>query len=134
MTDLATRYGTERPARRRLLVAVVAVVAVAFLGWLAWAAIFHSRPLASSELVGFEVVDDHTTTATVTVDRRTTGVVASCLVQAQASDHSVVGELSFDVGPDQPETATLTRTVRTEREATSVSVVGCIADGQPQPR
>jgi hypothetical protein len=134
VTDLATRYGTERPTRRRLLVAGASVLGLVFLGWVAWAALFHGRPLASSELVGFEIVDQHTATATVTVDRRTTDVEASCLLRAQAADHSVVGELSFEVGPAQPETATLTRTVRTEREATAVEVVGCIADGQPQRR
>ena len=38
------------------------------------------------------------------------------------------------MGPSVPETATLTRVVRTEREATSVELLGCVAEGQAQRR
>lgn len=134
MTDLAARYGTAPPARRRALVAVLVVVAAAALSWLVWAMLFHGRPLAQSDLVSFEVRDQHRATATFVVVRRTSDVEASCLLRAQSADHSVVGELNVDVGPSEPGTATLTRSVRTERMATSVSLVGCVADGQPQRR
>jgi hypothetical protein len=44
MTDLAHRYGTPSPVRRRALFAVVAVVAAAALAWLAWAVVYQSTP------------------------------------------------------------------------------------------
>ncbi len=134
MSDLAERYGTDRPMRRGLLVAGVAVVAAVALGWLIWAMLFHSRPLARSELVSFQVNSEHSATATMTVVRRTADVEASCLLRAQAEDHSTVGELNVTVDSSEPETATLTETIRTERRATSVMAVGCVADGQPQRR
>ena len=47
---------------------------------------------------------------------------ATCLLRAFAEDHSVVGELSFtpEYGADQP----LEETVRTERRATSLELIG----------
>jgi len=53
----------------------------------------------------------------------------TCTLQAFASDHSVVGQLRFT-----PNDGTNQVTVRTARTATSVSLPGCIADGQDQPR
>jgi len=134
VTDLARRYGTTRPVRRRLVHAGVALLVAASLAWVVWAALEHARPKVTSDLRSFEVVDQHTATATFTVVRRTPAVAASCLVRAQATDHSVVGELNVTVGPGGDEVRTLTETVRTEREATSVSVVGCRAEGQNQRR
>ena len=134
MTDLATRYGTRSPAGRRLLLTGVTVVTLAFLGWLAWVILEHGDPEVTSEMVSFEVVDPHTATATFTVARRTPEVEASCLLRAQASDHAVVGELNLVVGPGGERVQTLTETVRTEREATTVDVVGCLAEGQSRRR
>ena len=66
--DLLTeRYGAPSPWRRRSLLALVAVVAAASLGWLAWPTLVHANPPVRSDIVGFEVVDVHTTTAVVDV-------------------------------------------------------------------
>ena len=134
MSDLAQRYGTDHPVRRGLAVSGVVVVAAVALGWLLWVMLFHGRPLATSELVTFEVAGEHSAEATMTVVRRSADVEASCLLRAQAADHSIVGELNFEVDSSRPTSTTLTRTVRTEREATSVILVGCIADGQIRRR
>jgi type II secretory pathway component PulM len=129
VTDLATRYGTAHPARRRLLLAGVAVLVVAFLAWLVWVIVASARPAVQSELV-----DEHTATATFTVVREAPAVPASCLLRAQAPDHSVVGELDVPVSPGDTEVTTVTEELRTERMATSVSMVGCVAEGQSQRR
>jgi hypothetical protein len=50
-------------------------------------------------------------------------------VRALAQDHSVVGEMSFT--PQDGDNAV---SVRTERIATSVDLVGCTAEGQPRSR
>ena len=134
MTDLAERYGTGSPTRRRVLVALVVLLAGAALSWLAWVVLVHCRPLVQSELVGFEAVDEHTASATFSVVRRQADVEANCLLRAVAADHAVVGELDVTVGPGGDTTQTLRRDVRTERIATSVEVVGCTAEGQSHRR
>lgn len=133
-TDLQQRYRSQHPLRRPLLVAAVAVLAALALSWLGWVMLFHGRPMARSDMVSFTVDNQHAATATFIVVRRDRDVRASCLLRAQATDHSIVGELNFEVGASQPTTATLTKSVRTEREATSVSLVGCTASGQTQRR
>ena len=110
------------------------VVAAAGLGWLVWVILFHGRPLVRSDLVSFQVNGQHSSEARLTVVRRTADVDASCLLRAQAADHSIVGELNFTVDSAEPTTTTLTRSIRTEREATSVALLGCVADGQTQRR
>ncbi len=132
--SLEQRYGARTPAQRRLIVVGVAMLAAAGIGWLVWAMLFYGRPLARSDQISFRVVDQNTAVTTMTVVRRNRDVEATCLLRAQAADHTIVGELDFTVGPSQPATTTVRKTVRTEREATSVSVVGCVADGQEQRR
>lgn len=126
------RYGAPAPWRRRVLIAACVAVALAFGGWLAWTSVSHSTPDVESALVGFETVDEHTATAVVDVEFGGDDVVATCLLRALAVDHSVVGELSFMAEP-----AGGTRyeeTVRTERRATSVDLVGCTTPDQSRPR
>ena len=134
MTDLAQRYGTSRPLQRRLIITLVVFVAAAGLGWLIWVILYHGRPPVRSELVSFQVNGQHSSEATLTVVRRTADVEASCLLRAQAEDHSIVGELNFTIDSSEPLTTTLTRSIRTERKATSVQLLGCVSDGQTQRR
>ncbi|MDQ4053515.1 MAG: DUF4307 domain-containing protein [Actinomycetota bacterium] len=129
---LAERYGAPSPWRRRALVGGCVVVVAVFLGWLAWTAFVHSTPEVESELVSFDAVDAHTATARVSIDRRDDDVEATCLVRAFAEDHSVVGELSWS--PDGEAREQDDVTIRTERLATSVELVGCITEDQSRPR
>jgi hypothetical protein len=126
------RYGAPAPGRRRALIVACVVVALAFGIWLGWTALSHSTPDVESELVGFDTVDEHTSTAVVEVDFGSDDVVATCLLRALAEDHSVVGELSFTAEPDLG--TRYEQTVRTERLATSVDLVGCTTPDQPRPR
>ena len=130
--SLADRYGAPAPWRRRALVAGCVAVAVTFLGWLAWTTYAHSTPAVASEMVTYSIDGEHAVTARVDVQLRDDSVRATCLLRAFAEDHSVVGELSFtpEYGADQP----LEQTVRTERRATSLDLVGCTAPGQSRPR
>ncbi|HWM74912.1 MAG TPA: DUF4307 domain-containing protein [Nocardioides sp.] len=129
---LSDRYGAPAPWRRRVLVAGSVVVALAFGVWLGWTTLNHSTPDVESELIGFETVDEHTSTAVVEVDFGSDDVVATCLLQALAEDHSVVGELSFTASPDDGRR--YEESVRTERLATSVDLVGCTTPDQSRPR
>jgi hypothetical protein len=128
MTTLADRYGAPSPLRRRLAVAGAVAVAIGFLGWLAWATWFHATPDVRSELVTWRVVGDHEATATVSVVVAE-GEAASCVVRAVAADHTTVGEVAFE-----PESGSNQVSIRTERRATSVSLLGCTTEDQPRPR
>ena len=68
----------------------------------------------------------------VAVDRRDDDVDATCLVRAFAEDHTVVGELSWT--PDGEAQQSDEVSIRTERRATSVELVGCTTEDQSRPR
>ncbi len=127
---LAERYGAARD-RRRLVLAVASGAALVFGGWLAWVALFHATPDASSELVGYDIAGENAATGTVDV-RLADGVdpeEVTCVLRATAYDHTTVGELRFTPLPGRSDYA-----VRTEREATSVDLIGCTTPDQPRPR
>ena len=129
-TDLADRYGAPAPWRRVVLLGTCVVVVAAFLGWLGWTTWAHSTPDVDSEIVGYHVVDEHTAEATVDVRLENPQVVATCTLRAYAEDHTVVGEKVFT-----PESSGRSEwSVRTERKATSVELIGCTAPGQSRPR
>jgi Domain of unknown function (DUF4307) len=133
--SLSERYGAPSPIARRALLTGVVAVAAAFLGWLAWTAIWHGDPDATSDLVTFTVDGEHQVTARVDVRLDDEDVVASCVLQAVAEDHTVVGELRFEVRASDLEGDTvLERRIRTERRATSVDPVGCTTEDQQRPR
>jgi hypothetical protein len=126
---LTERYAAPPAWRRRVTIGGVVLVALVALGWLAWATFEQATPKVQSELLTFHVVDAHSVVARVDVTVASDAGHPSCTVQALASDHSVVGELTFT-----PRSGTNEVTVRTEREATAATVPGCIADGQDHPR
>jgi hypothetical protein len=128
LDPLAARYGGPRPWRRAAVVAGSVLLAAVALAWLAWATWFQATPQVSSQLVGWDVVDDHSVTANVTVVL-SGHPDATCVIRAYAADHSVVGEASY-----VPHGGSNVVQVRTERAATSVESVGCTTPDQHRPR
>ena len=135
MTDgsrtLADRYGRPEPWRRTAVLVGSGLLGLIAVTWLAWTMLFHASPDVSSEIVGWEVVDDHAITAQVDVVLRgdAADLGATCQVRAIAADHTVVGEASF-----VPEEGRNEVEVRTERRATAVESVGCTTPDQQRPR
>jgi hypothetical protein len=125
------RYGRPAPWRRTAIIVASGLVGVLALSWLAWTTLFHATPDVRSEIVGWEVVDDHAVTAQidVVISSDAKGVEATCQVRATASDHTVVGEATFEPVAGRNEVE-----FRTERRATSVESVGCTTPDQPRPR
>ena len=134
MSDLTHRYGSPRRGQRTLVLAVVALVVTAGLAWLVWAIVLNSSPQVRSAIISFDVRGQHQAVARYSVVRSSREVRASCLLRAYAEDHSVVGERNVAVGPEHPASATLTSSVRTEREATSVDLIGCTTAEQKRPQ
>jgi Domain of unknown function (DUF4307) len=130
---MAGRYGDQTPRRRRAVILASGVIGVLALAWLAWAGWSQSTPDVESNLQSFEVVDSHSVEATVVVDIRSEGVTANCLVRAVGTDHSVVGERNFEVTGDSG-ASRHDVTLRTERKATSVELIGCTSPDQSRPR
>jgi hypothetical protein len=126
---LSERYAAPPAWRRRLTFVLAGVLALVSLAWLAWVMVVQSTPKVESQLLGWDVVDAHATTARVSVHVYDAGSHPTCTVQALASDHTIVGELTF-----RPTSGTNQVTVRTDREASAVEVPGCIATGQDHPR
>jgi hypothetical protein len=132
---LEERYGTPSRGSRVALIVACVVVGVVFLGWLGWTVLVHGDPDVTSELVTFDVVDDHTATARVAVRLGGDDVVATCELRATAEDHTTVGELSFEVTADDlADGEIVEQEIRTERRATTVDAIGCTTADQPQPR
>ena len=130
-TDLAERYGTPAPWRRRAVLASSAAVVLLFAAWLGWTVWEQARPTVASGELTFDVVDDRSAVAQFRVDLRDDDVEATCTLRAYADDHTLVGTVSFAVDPGA---TTDERAVATERRATTVELVGCTAPGQNRPR
>jgi hypothetical protein len=131
VSSTSERYGSRPAWQRTLGLGLACLLVVVGASWLAWAVWFHATPKVTSELLTWRVVDDHTATARVQVsleDGQAPQTV-HCLLQAQAVDHTTVGEVTFT-----PDGGTNEVTIRTERRATSVSLEGCTAPGQNRPR
>ena len=132
-TDLAERYGTGSRRRRPVVVALAVVLLLAGAAWVTWAAGHHGRPSVTSQLAAYQVRGEHAVRTTFTVTRRDPRVAASCLLQAVAADHSGVGELTVPVRSG-PASSRVSATLRTERRATTVELLGCTAPDQPGRR
>ena len=128
-TDLTDRYGTPARWRRPVAVSLAVVLAVIGHGWLGWTMWFHTTPDVTSDLVSFEVTDDHETRARLDVRLGEDDVEATCRLRALAEDKTAVGELAFT-----PVEGTNEVVIRTERRATTVEKLGCTAEGQSRPR
>jgi hypothetical protein len=135
VTDLMTdRYGTHRPVQRVTLIAVSAIVGLVALTWLGWAAWFQATPDVASSLASYDVIDAHSVDATIELRIRSATVTGSCLLRAYAADHTVVGEMTFAVPQGRGKDVTVKKSVRTERKATSLELIGCTTPHQNRPR
>lgn len=109
---------------------VIGLAIVVLLGaWLAWAIWERSTPEVTSSMTTWEVVDEHSAIATLTVRLSSRAEQPTCLLRAYAEDHTSVGDASFT-----PTDGSNTVTIRTERLATSVESVGCTSAGQNDAR
>ena len=89
-----------------------------------------STPEVDSELVGFDVVDEHTAVGGRRRRAATTTSRRRCLLRALAEDHTVVGELAFTPDADGPQRGRRSAPSGGPRRSSSS---GCTAPGQSGP-
>ena len=133
MSDLAYRYGLPGRTNRLVAGALVGALLAGAVGFLGWSVLFHGDPQVQSQVLAYEVVSDHEAQAEFQVVRDERSTEAICRLQALAEDHAVVGEVTLPV-TDGSEKQVLTLSIRTERQATSVTSLGCTTAEQPRPR
>lgn len=122
--SLADRYGAPSAAGRRGWLLAVAALAAVFVAWVVWAALHSASPGYGARLQSYDVVSPHEVRveldAHLAADRSLV-----CTVTAQAADHSVVGETQVRVPAGVARDLTVTRSVKTDREATTAVVSDC---------
>ncbi len=121
---MAERYGARSPRTRWLSVAALALLVAALLAWLLWAAWVHATTSVSGEVISFHVAGQHRIDVTVQI-ARPGGTAAQCTIQAQAVDHSLVGETVVSVSADSGADAQIKASIKTDREATTATVSEC---------
>ncbi|OIH93956.1 hypothetical protein BIU92_07610 [Curtobacterium sp. MCBA15_003] len=123
---LDERYGrTPARARRSKVVAIAAAigVVVVFGAWVVWAGLDQSDRGLTDDVIGYEVLSDHSTVvhSQVSVDP---GVEAKCAVQVLDKSYSIVGWKEITL----PASDQRTRSVSTEVTTTIRGVTGLIHD------
>ncbi|MGV8846136.1 DUF4307 domain-containing protein [Tessaracoccus sp.] len=122
---IAARY----PSRRPIDVLVFVVALAALLGAIAVvvvAGVQRANPPVAAMVRQFDVTSAQEIAVTLVVQRTDPTQAATCSLVAQAVSYEYVGELDITVPPG---TETLTRidlTIKTLKEATSVSVESCV--------
>ncbi|WP_168207608.1 DUF4307 domain-containing protein [Microlunatus elymi] len=119
-----SRYPRRRTPKI-LIVVAVAVVAIGGIGWLVWAALAHAEPAVSGEVHVWKIESDQKVSYTLTVQRRDPSVPVACRVIAQAKNFETVGEKTVSLGASTAKLVDVQDTMRTLREATSVSSSRC---------
>jgi len=122
MSDLSTRYGTR--TRRPWVFPVIAAVGIAAgIIWVLWVATT-DKPF-SARIYGYEVKNDHETAVKLDINRPEPRAL-ECTVQAQAEDHSIVGERTLTIPASKRKTIRLTAIITTERRAVTGVLKGCL--------
>ena len=122
--SMAARYGSDRPRRRWVGVALGGLLAVALGIWAVWAGQAQDDEPLTADVTSYHVVDTHQIQVKVAATFHDAGAEGSCLVRATAQDHTVVGELTLTADQLRADDGHWIA-VRTERRATTASVVRC---------
>lgn len=125
---IAARYPRRKPVD--ILVAVVAVAAlVAAISVVVVAGVQRSNPPVAAMVRQFDVTSPQEIAVTIVVQRTDPGQAATCSLFAQAVSYEYVGELDVEVPPGTETLTTVSLTMKTLKQATSVSVERCLING-----
>jgi hypothetical protein len=122
--SLAQRYGTDRRRGRRVGLALGGLLALVLLVWAIWAGTAQDQEPIEADIASYQVVSTHEIQAKLSVHFHDADAQGSCLLRATAEDHTIVGELNLTADELRAAEGRWIP-IRTERRATTVTVVRC---------
>lgn len=121
---LDDRYGRTSSGGRRAAWIVIGVIAALLIGYVAWTTVARTLNTVDYDTTGFHTVDDHS----ITVDFQVAGrpdTAFVCAVEAQDTEHGIVGWRVFEYPSDPAHTRTFSETIPTTALATTGLVTSC---------
>lgn len=119
--ELDDRYGRRR---RRWPWAVLAVVVAGAVGYLGWSVVSQSMNQVDADTTGFQLIDRHSVEVRFQVTAQR-GAAITCAVEAQDTEHGVVGWRVIEYPADPSHTRAFSETIPTVAEATTGFVTSC---------
>lgn len=121
--ELDDRYGRAGGSRGRRW-AWIGVGAVAAVGYLGWTTVAQTTDAVDIDVTGFHLVDEHRVTVDFQVTLRQ-GEPVTCIIEAQDTEHGIVGWRVVEYPADPAHTRRFSETVPTTAEATTGLVPSC---------
>lgn len=120
--QLDDRYGRGRRGRWGWV--VLGVVVVAVVGYLGWTTFAQAAASVDVDTTGYHIADAHS----ITVDFQVTlqpGAAVTCVVEAQDTEHGVVGWRVIEYPADAAHTRAFRESIPTVAEATTGLATSC---------
>jgi hypothetical protein len=127
----ASRYGRARLSRisRRRVVIMLAILTVAAATAIA---VLGYQRLGTADvtgtLAGYQLIDEHTVSVTITVTRSDPSRAVDCIVRVRSTDGSETGRREVLVPPSTEQTVQVTTTLKSSKPAAMGDVYGCGTD------
>lgn len=125
------RYGREPMPTATGRLAAIGLGALVVLAALAVAMLGYQRFVGvdvQGEAATFKLLDDRTTTITISVTRKDPAVPAVCIVRARSRDGAEIGRREVFVGPSEAKTVQVTTTVTSYQRPAVADIYGCGID------
>lgn len=122
---LADRYGRSprtQHSQRWIVVALAGGLVIAFVLWLLWRGSIGADSVIDAQVAAFEAIDDTAMEVTVVIDFDPADT-ASCAIEIQSSNKSIVGWIIVDV----PASDSRARVIDQRVNTTERGVVGLIS-------
>ena len=130
MTSAATqdllddRYGRRRGPRGRIGWIVVGVIVAAVVGYLSWTTVASAVDTVDVDGTGFVWHDAHSVSVQFQITVRP-GVPVTCALEAQDTEHGVVGWRVVEYPASEEHSRAYTETITTTSEATTGFASSC---------
>ncbi len=123
---LAERYGRGAAGRGRRTVWILGgTLAAAAVGYIAWATVSAAMGQVDYDTTGYEHVDDRTVAVSFQVTTPRPDTPFACALEAQDTEHGVVGWRVVEYAAEPAHTRRFTETVPTTAPATTGFVTSC---------
>lgn len=121
--ELDDRYGRSRRSRRGRWIAL-GIVSAAIVGYFGWTTVAQAMDSVDVDNVAFREVDAHSVTIDFQVTLRA-GEAVTCAIEAQDTDHGIVGWRIVEYPASEAHTRSFTETIPTVAAATTGLATSC---------